>query len=120
MEYELFNCVPVVRKVQRRRSDVFEVQDEQLPRPERQATRTHSAAGVDASASGDDKTWSVSVPGGPTSTDEREYHEAVARVLRTGGGILAAGGTSREAMEATINLMEESLNLRISEGATRR
>ena len=50
MEYELFNCVPVVRKVQRRKSDVFEVQDEQLPRPERQATRTHSAAGAEQRA----------------------------------------------------------------------
>lgn len=128
MEYELFNCVPVVRKVQRRKSDVFELQDEHLPvtSPERKAllpfnrqsrgARTQGSAGA---SSLDRKTWSVSVQGGaPTSTDEREYHDTVDRILRTGGGILAAGGTSRDAMEATINLMEESLSHRIS--ATRR
>lgn len=133
MEYELFNCVPVVRKA-RRKSEVFELQDEQLPTPgarerkvplpfnrlgRRHASRTTASA--DEASGAERKTWSVSVQGGtPSSTDEREYHEAVARVLQTGGGILAAGGTSRDAMEATINLMEESLSYRISEHATRR
>ena len=123
MEYELFNCVPVVRKVQRRKSDVFELQDEQLPVPERKAllpfnrqSRRDSRTQASGASSTDSKTWSISVQGGtPSSTDEREYHDAVERILRTGGGILAAGGTSRDAMEATINLMEESLSHRISE-----
>ena len=137
MEYELFNCVPVVRKVQRRKSDVFELQDEHLPLvkspglPEaraalpfsrqRPALSPTSAPAVAEPSIAERKTWSVSVQGGtPSSTDEREYHDAVARILQTGGGILAAGGTSRDAMEATINLMEASLSHRLSESATRR
>ena len=139
MEYELFNCVPVVRKVQRRKSEVFELQDEHLPpvkspgspkaraalpfsrQSRRPALSRRTAAAVAEASVAERKTWSVSVRGGtPSSTDEREYHDAVARILRTGGGILAAGGTSRDAMEVTINLMEESLSHRLSESATGR
>lgn len=127
MEYELFNCVPVVRKVQRRKSDVFELQDEPLPlvkswlaKAARRPASRREAPHADAASVAERKTWSVSVQGEtPSSTDEQEYRDAVARVLQAGGGILAAGGTSREAMEATIDLMEESLNHRISESATR-
>ena len=95
MEYELFNCVPVARKLQRRKSDVFELQDEHLqvrppegkallPAANRQsrASRTQASAGGAGASGTDSKTWSVSV---------------------------------RDAVEATINLMEESLSHRRSE-----
>jgi hypothetical protein len=95
LEYELFNCVPVARKLQRRKSDVFELQDEHLqvrppegkallPAANRQsrASRTQASAGGAGASGTDSKTWSVSV---------------------------------RDAVEATINLMEESLSHRRSE-----
>ena len=95
MEYELFNCVPVARKLQRRKSDVFELQDEplQVRRPEgkalvpaanrqSRASRAQASAGGAGTSGTDSKTWSVSV---------------------------------RDAVEATINLMEESLSHRRSE-----
>ena len=134
-----FSCGPVRSEtLPRRASAVFEVFGEDPPRvasPPRKAAahrrprslQVSPSAATDASAAtattsigapsdtpttADEAVFSVAIRGGSatSSAPELEYHAALERILRTSSAILANGGTSEDAMEATINLMEDSLS----------
>ena len=60
------------------------------------------------------KEWSIAIHGGagvmvePGSAQEQEYHATLERSLRAGAAILEAGGASEEAVEAAVEVMEDS------------
>eukprot|EP01043_Picozoa_sp_COSAG02_P002941 COSAG02_NODE_69_length_42323_cov_23.507850_28_plen_289_part_00 len=60
------------------------------------------------------KEWSIAIHGGagvmvePGSEQEKEYHVTLESSLRAGAAILEAGGSSEEAVEAAVEVMEDS------------
>lgn len=70
------------------------------------------------------KDWSIALHGGAGvlvikgSPQEQEYHEKLQSFLRAGAAILAAGGTSEEAVEAVVVLFEDCEMFNCGHGAS--
>jgi isoaspartyl peptidase/L-asparaginase-like protein (Ntn-hydrolase superfamily) len=90
------------------------------PPPPPPAAAAHGAAAASATSAQQEqqqqhkKEWSIAIHGGagvmvePGSAQEQEYHATLERSLRAGAAILEAGGASEEAVEAAVEVMEDS------------